>query len=335
MDRLFIMPINLLIGALIFSCTLILSGCGSSDGKKSSEAPPVTPITGKAGDGTLSAVVNDIRVEFGLPAMAVVLVHDGQLIEMAATGMRADNRDIAVSTEDKWHTGSLTKSMTSTLAAVLVKQGVINWHTTIADVYPELVGVMNNQYESIRLDQLLSHTSGMRANTPTLFDYHNSSLDIEIQRQKMLEEALVLSPEVSPGKYLYSNLGYMVAGAMMERVTGTSWEVLLENNVFNTLAMANSGLGVPDVQADFTQPVGHIYQGSGWQAQHIDNPSVLGPAGTVHSSLDDMGKYISVHLAGLRGNDVSGFLSAAEFSKLHTASNNSGYAMGWIVADGS
>ncbi|WP_019026853.1 serine hydrolase domain-containing protein [Colwellia piezophila] len=320
---------------LVFLNLLVLSGCGESEGIKVSEPLPDRPATGQAGDGTLQDVVNYIRIEAGLPAMAAVLVHNGQIIEMAVSGFRSISSTTAVSVEDKWHLGSLTKSMTSTLAAMLVKQGIINWDTTIADVYPELSGIMNSHYENVRLEQLLSHTSGMRANTPTLNSYHNSSLDIEGQRQKMIEEALVLSPEVNKGEYLYSNLGYMVAGAMMERLTGTSWELLLEQNLFNTLAMTSSGFGVPDAQGNLTQPVGHLAQGVGWIAKNDDNPAVLGPAGTVHSTLEDMGKYIAAHLSGLRGNDVVGLLTGAEFTKLHTAAKNPGYALGWVVTDGA
>ena len=89
---------------------------------------------------------------------------------------------------------------------------------------------MNVKYENIRLEKLLSHTSGMRANLPGVNSYQNSSLDIESQRQKMAEEALILRQEVEQGNFRYSNFGYMVAGVMMERVTSTSWETLLENN---------------------------------------------------------------------------------------------------------
>jgi CubicO group peptidase (beta-lactamase class C family) len=310
----------------------ILSGCGGGNGKKISEPlPNEKPATGQAGDSNLSQIVDYIRIDSGLPALAAVLVHDGQIVEMSAQGSRKIGSDIAVTGEDKWHLGSLTKSMTSTLAALLVQQGVINWNTTIADVYPELLGVMNSEYENIQLDQLLSHTSGMRANIPALNSYKDSSLDIESQRQKMVEEALVLNPEVEEGTFKYSNLGYMVAGAMMERLTNTSWETLIENNLFTNLAMTTSGFGVPDVQDNLSQPIGHLSQGSGWKAKNEDNPAVLGPAGTVHSSLEEMGNYIAAHLAGARGNDVAGLLTASEFSKLHTAAANSDYALGWNV----
>lgn len=324
---------TLILAVFAFSSALILPGCGSSTGKKIADKLPDKPATGQAGDGSLREIVNYIRIDAGLPAMAAVLVHDGQIVEMASTGTRSIKSTAAVSANDKWHLGSLTKSMTATLSAMLVQQGVISWDTTIVDVYPELSGVMNSNYESVRLDQLLSHTSGMRANTPTLDSYRNSALGIEAQRQKMVEEALKLSPEVNQGEYHYSNLGYMIAGAMMERLTGTSWEVLLENNVFNALAMTQSGFGVPDAQGNLEQPVGHLSQGSGWEAKNRDNPAVLGPAGTVHSSLEDMGNYIAAHLSGARKNDVPGLLTAAEFTKLQTASKNPGYALGWAVAN--
>jgi CubicO group peptidase (beta-lactamase class C family) len=312
---------------------ILLSGCGGGDGAQITDSLPEKPSTGQAGDGNLEQIVEYIRISQGLPALTAVLVHDGQIIEMAATGTRAISSNNPVTTQDKWHLGSLTKSMTSTLAAILVKQGVISWNTTVADVYPELSSLMNGQYETVRLDQLLSHTSGMRPNIPTLDSYRTSSLDIESQRQKMVEEALILNPEAEQGEFLYSNLGYMVAGAMMERLTNTSWETLLENNLFTTLGIASSGFGVPGVQNNLSQPIGHVSQGSGWKASNTDNPAVLGPAGTVHSSLEDIGNYIAAHLAGARGDDIAGLLTAAEFNKLHTATENSNYTLGWVIAD--
>ncbi len=322
------------LGFIATALALTLTACGD-EGKKISDILPEKPATGQAGDGNLEQIVEYIRIDAGLPALAAVLVHDGQIIEMAATGSRSINSNKTVTIEDKWHLGSLTKSMTSTLAAILVKQGVLSWSTTVADVYPELSGVMNVKYENIRLDQLLSHTSGMRANLPGVNSYQNSSLDIESQRQKMVEEALILSQEVEQGNFLYSNLGYMVAGAMMERVTSTSWETLLENNLFTNLAMSSSGFGVPDVQGNLSQPVGHLSEGSGWKSNNTDNPAVMGPAGIVHSSLEDMGNYIAAHLVGARGNEVTGLLTAGEFRKLHTAMENSNYSLGWAVTDSS
>jgi CubicO group peptidase (beta-lactamase class C family) len=323
--------------SVVFSFLLLLTACNEGNGKKISDTLPPQPETGQAGDGQLPQIIDYIRIDSGLPAMAAVMVQNGKIIEMAATGGRSINGSVAVTIEDKWHLGSLTKSMTSTMVAMLVKQELFEWDTTIAEIYPELVGVMQTSYENIRLDQLLSHTSGMRANIPNFNKYHGSSLDLEAQRQKILQDALVLSPEVDSGEYLYSNLGYIVTGAIIEKVTGTSWETLLENSLFNSLAMSSSGFGAPDVQNNLTQPVGHASQGSGWKAitsGNTDNPAALGPAGTVHSSLENVGFYIAAHLAGARGNDVDGLLDSSEFTKLHTSMSDANYALGWSVKDG-
>ncbi len=322
------------VATLIVFSAFVLSGCGDSKDHNTSKPLPDKLSTGTAGDGTLKEIVEYIRVDANLPAMAVLLVHDGKIIEMTATGLRSIKHSMRVTDEDKWHIGSLTKSMTSTLAAMLVKQEVMSWDTTIGDVYPELIGKMNSYYADVRLEELVSHTSGMRANFTDVSDDGSHLLDINEQRQKVVEAALLFSPKVSRGDFLYSNLGYIFAGAMMERLTGTKWEVLLENHLFNALDMTSSGFGVPDSQGTLEQPTGHVYHGSTWQPDNSDNHPVIGPAGTVNSSLEDMGKYLAAHLAGLRGNDVSGLLTASEFSKLHTKVKNTDYASGWVVTGG-
>jgi hypothetical protein len=86
---------------LVFFSLIILRGCGGGDGKQIFDTLPEKPATGVAGDGNLPQVVEYIRINSGLPALAAVLVHDGQIIEMAATGTRKINNDIAVTNEDK------------------------------------------------------------------------------------------------------------------------------------------------------------------------------------------------------------------------------------------
>lgn len=323
---------------------LLLTACGGSSVKvkiDEDDLPVIEkPQTGIAGDGSLTDIVKYVRQHHDVPAVAAIMVHDGEIIEQAVSGNREYNKDTAVTLEDKWHLGSLTKSMTSTLAAQLVQQGAIQWDTKIGDVYAELNSEMRDEYQGVTLAQLLTHTSGMRANIPNLGDYHNKNNAITEQRQELVEEALVLTPAVSAGTYLYSNLGYIIAGAMMEKLTGMSWEELMEYNLFSSLEMNDAGFGAPDVKSDLSQPVGHERSGSKWKPVKVtssfiaDNPEVLGPAGRVHASLADMAKYLAAHLQGARGEDVSGFLTAEEFAILHTPAENTNYAMGWVVNTG-
>ncbi|MGK0409652.1 MAG: hypothetical protein ACJASB_001808 [Shewanella psychromarinicola] len=77
--------------ALVLCSIIVMTGCGSGSGEQISDPLPTRPTTGQVGDGNLEQIVEYIRINEGLPALAAVLVHDGQIIEMAATGSRAIN----------------------------------------------------------------------------------------------------------------------------------------------------------------------------------------------------------------------------------------------------
>lgn len=320
---------------------ICLTGWESS---QAAATPGVTPPTGTAGDGNLDTIVEHIRATNDLPALSALMVHDGMVVEKSAMGNRAYGTSPAVTVADLWHLGSLTKSMTSTLAATLVKQGQMRWDMTLAEVYPDLVGRMRTEYETVRLDELLSHTSGLTgdmSDVPGWNDYFFDTSPLTAQRQTFVEKVLTLPPKAQRGTHLYSNAGYIVAGAMMETVTGSDWESLIQTNLFQPLGMINTGFGPPDTQGALAQPVGHAFEDGQWIPVDpafepiADNPAVLGPAGTVHSTLVDIAPYIAAHLAGARGHNVAGLLSANEFNKLHTPFPNTNYALGWGVYNGA
>lgn len=320
---------------ILVAISFALVNCNDSD---DSSGPTISkPETGFAGDGRLDLIVDYFRQQNNLPALAATMVHDGQIIEKSAMGKRSAASNILVTVNDQWHIGSITKSMTSTLAALLVKNGFIRWDSTLAEVYPELVGTMRPEYQSVRLDELLSHTSGLPLDIPDFVSYYTDKRDLSVQRQEVVEKALVLTSTTTRGVYEYSNLGYIVAGAMLEKVTGSSWETLIQVYLFDPLSMTQAGFGAPDTKGTLAQPVGHYEELGTWHpvdpsVENIsDNPPVLGPAGTVHVSLDDMAAYLALHLKGLRGETVDGFLTGQEFAKLYTPFPNSTYALGWVV----
>ncbi|MCP4271454.1 MAG: beta-lactamase family protein [Gammaproteobacteria bacterium] len=334
-----------IIHLLLVSTLALLTACGGSntnqEGPQSPE-PSEKPATGIAGDGRLDLIAEYIRDENSLPALAAVMIHDGEIIEKTAVGVRAIDRSIAVTEDDQWHIGSITKSMTSTLVAKLVSEGIVDWDTTIADVFPEYVGLMLPAYEDVRVDQLLSHTSGLpvhMSEIPGWDNYFTDQRDPVIQRQEIVEIALQLTSTANRGQYEYSNMGYTIAGAMLERMTGISWESLMQNYVFEPLLMHSAGFAAPDTLGTLAQPVGHIFDNNQWIAvdpaieEISDNPVAMGPAGIVHGSLDDMAAYAALHLKGQRGEAVDNFLSAEAFSKLHTSVENNNYSLGWNVTE--
>jgi CubicO group peptidase (beta-lactamase class C family) len=129
--------------------------------------------------------------------------------------------------------------------------------------------------------------------------------------------------------YAYSNNGYIVVGAMLEAATGTPWEELVRQKVFEPLGMTRAGFGAP-VARNPDHPCGHVPGGPDGSDRPVriggDNPAPLGPAGRVHMPLADMARYLAAHAS--RSVD---FLSTESWETLHTVPFTGNYAMGWVA----
>jgi CubicO group peptidase (beta-lactamase class C family) len=321
------------VAAWLLLFTLVACGGDGGSGPPPKKAPPPPPV-GTLGDAQLGALLEWARDSQDVPAVGVVVVRHGEVAEVAVTGTRSAHGKIAVTTEDQWHLGSLTKSMTATLAALLVEDGVIAWDTTPADVWPELAGNMHANFRGITLRQFLSHTSGMKRDDDWSGASDGGAEPVEQKRREWAARLLSGAPVTTAGQFSYSNVGYVVAGAMLETRAGAAWETLLATRVFAPLGMTSSGFGAPGTRGRQDQPLGHLSTPRGFvpvePGRNADNRKAMGPAGTVHVSLADFARYLQAHLAGAQGS--AGLLSVESFDTLHSAVAP-GYALGWSTHD--
>lgn len=271
----------------------------------------------------------------GAPGAAVGVWDDGTAA-CASAGVRAAGHDAAVAEGDLWHLGSLTKSMTATLAARIVARGEMDWSDTVGEHLGAALTDLAPGAEQITLEQLLSHRAGL----PRNFQFSDrdpvfprAGDDVRKARlayaRALLTEPLLTRPESA---FLYSNAGYVVAGAMIEAATGESWEALLRTEVFEPLGLESAGFGPPGAVAVIDQPRGHRADDSGTlhpvaPGPAADNPPLLGPAGTVHMSACDVLLYGSVHAVR-----PEAYLPADLWQTLHRdrgGDADGGYALGW------
>ena len=326
------------------SILVFLTACGGGGSSAAPQPPPTgggpgippSPIDpGFLGDGQMNELVATIRDRRNLPALAAIIVAEGQIADQAASGLRSNTVGAAVTTADRWHIGSITKSMTATLAAILVEQSVISWDTTPLDIWPEFVTTMHPQYQSATIVDLLSHQAGLRLavdEIPSLVQVFDEAPGSVIDKRRLwAKELLELAPANARGSFLYTNAGYIIVGSMLEAVTGTEWETLMTDQLLGPLGMTNTGFGAPGIRGLFVQPLGHIEENGSLVAvppgSNADNPRALGPAGTVHTTLSDYAQYMFAHLEGERG--IPGLVTAETFRFLHTPVRNSSYALGW------
>ncbi|HYE60610.1 MAG TPA: serine hydrolase domain-containing protein [Phycisphaerales bacterium] len=278
----------------------------------------------------VSEVLEPLRETGELPALAVVVTRGREVLAQGVTGVRKAGDETKATMDDRWHLGSCTKSMTATLCAVLVEEGKLRWDSTLGEVFPDVE--KHERWKSVTLEQLLAHRAGVVANLPRPGEWLAAE-GVRAQRQTAVREVLAKEPLHEPGtKYLYSNAGYVLAGAMAEKVCDEAWEDLMRERVFEPLGVRTAGFGPPGRKREVDQPWGHRRDGS---PTRTDNPAAMGPAGTVHASLADWGRYIAQHTGGHRADRPAGtwLLKPETFARIHRAYEGPGndYGFGWGI----
>jgi len=290
-------------------------------------APGIADSEGSDGldASAFTQALEAIRAANGVPAMAAFVLRGDSILERATVGTCTAKGRTPVGGDAQWHLGSNTKAMTATVAGMLVEEGLLSWDSTIGEILGEFAPNMDLEHRDTTLAMLLQHRSGIAANIHWF--------DAPEDRLACAAEILSASPESERGEFAYSNAGYVVAGAMMEAVTGRRWEDLMVEKLFEPLGMKNTGFGAPSRPG---APWGHGDGLFGWKpkdpaARNSDNAPVIGPAGTVHATLDDYARFIAAHVRGARGD--GGIVSAELFRTLHTPAADGDYSLGWIAVE--
>jgi CubicO group peptidase (beta-lactamase class C family) len=272
-----------------------------------------------------------LRAQSHAPAMtAAAASRDGRRVSFV-DGRRSALVDTPATTQDRWHLGSCTKSMTATLVALAAEAGAVSWDDTVGAVLGAAVPDVRAEYRDVTFRHLLSHRAGLQANIPldSLIAFSRENADPRADRIAYARLALAQTPHAPKEQaYLYSNDGYVLAGAMLEARLGATWESLIRERLFAPLGMQGAGFGAPGVAGRLDEPVGHsagnaIAPG----APSTDNPAVLGPAGRVHARCDDVLAYLAAH------RDRSALLRPESWALLHTPPFGGDYAMGWMVTE--
>lgn len=259
-----------------------------------------------------SALVAESRAKHIAPAIGAVWAGaDGTV----ATAMHGNLPSLAM---PRWHIGSCTKAMTATVFGRLVDRGLIEFDTTLGEVFPERVDQMARAFRTMPMHAFLSHSSGIARDpaASTFRALRRSTASPRAQRLFLVAEALREQPKPERG---YSNLGYILLGAVIERVTGQSWEAALTRDVMIPLGIARFGFGPPDP----AHLIGHKRVGKIWWPVRSDNPEAYGPAGRINLALVEWGRFLRAHFAG------SSLLSETTRQRLHRPAQN-GFAMGWL-----
>jgi CubicO group peptidase (beta-lactamase class C family) len=302
---------------------------GQSRGKRKKGIAPARTVI--EADQRLNRVLDPVRDAHHLPGLIGAIMAGGQVSTIGAVGIRKIGSKEPFQVTDSVHLGSNTKAMTATLIGMLVDSRKLSWQSTFRDVFPEIGPELHPQFQSATLSHLLTHRAGLprdaewwrlAGNTPTE------------QRRSVLATVLMAPPASKPGsRYVYSNVGYVLAGLIAETVADESWESLMRRRLFEPLGMNSAGFGSPAQPGPVNQPWGHRRSGEDVRPTLEDNMPVTWPGAGVHCTIPDWAKFAALHVDGARGK--AKLLKPATFQALHTAPPGFDYAGGWLVAERS
>lgn len=279
-------------------------------------------------DGTLSDLLEPIRAQYQLPALGAAIVKDGKIVAQGAVGVRVLGMDIPVTQEDRFHLGSDGKAMTATLAGMLIDESKLRWDSTIGEVLGTVLPDLKPKFAAITLEQLLSHTSGIPSDTEDIMKLYFSSdafdYTLTAYRLHMISEWNAAHDLSMPSgsAFQYSNLGYAIAGAMIEQASGKPWEVLITTRIFEPLGLKSAGLGPQATFGKYDAPIGHSVDADGkvtprpWGLS-ADGPAVVGPAGIAHMNVADFATWAGWN--GGEGKRGPALVKPETLKRLHQA----------------
>jgi CubicO group peptidase (beta-lactamase class C family) len=230
--------------------------------------------------------------EWELPGAAIAVVKDGRVLLARGYGVRELGKSAPVDAQTIFDIASLTKSFTAAAIGALVDDGTVSWDDPISRILPEVEFADPYLTANVTLKDLLAHRSGLAAaNGPTF--------TAVLPRDRLLRLVRYVEPSAPfRARYVYSNLGYTVAGEAGARAAGTTWERLVTERLLRPLGMTRTTTDFAGAPRLGNLAVGHALFGGKLRPVPRGDASRThtAPAGAVQSSAADLATWMILHL---------------------------------------
>lgn len=267
-------------------------------------------------------LVDSLRTNWRTRGVAVAVVKDGEVIFSEGFGYRDLETHLPVTSQTVFSIGSVTKSFTALAAALLVDDGSLALDTPILQMVSDFALLDECAKSRGTMRDLLSHRMGFSAYLDHVW------LLGDLSRSELF--ARLHSVGTTAGfreRFQYSNVGYATAGTVIERLSGVRWETFVADRILLPLGMKRSGFSLPDLnqQADVALP---YRVEDGWPVRvpfvgsiAFERVEVVGPAGSLRSTADDLAQWALLHLPGGPATAGRGLVSDTMLRELHAPQN--------------
>ncbi|WP_372745184.1 serine hydrolase [Lutibacter sp.] len=294
----------------------------------------------------IDSIMDDAMSKFNVAGCAISIVKDGKIVYSKGFGVKSVKTKSPINQHTIFAIGSNSKAFTAAALAILVEDGKLKWDGKVKDYIPEFK--MYNSYvtENFNIQDLLTHRSGLGLGAGDLMIFPDGS---DFTMNDLLSSFQHFKPTSAfRTQFDYDNLLYMVAGEVIKRVSGMTWEDFISKRIFQPLNMNNSYPALNKIKdnSNFANP----YNSNSGILIELPNfkPMINGAAGGIYSNIDDISKWMLLHLNnGKYGENLQNSLftqkSQREMWRIHTVieaeknphynSHFSGYGLGWFLSD--
>ncbi len=227
-----------------------------------------------------------------VPGIAIAVVYNNSVIYSAGFGVKLEGTNNTVTAETVFQLASLSKPVSSTIVAAVVSKGGIAWDSPVNS--PTTIAEYSDSWisDKLMLSDTFSHRSGL---------YGLTGDDLEIvnyNRSTILSRVKYMAP-IGPFRvsYAYSNYGLTLGAEAAAASTGKAWEDVAQEYLYGPLNMESTSSRYSDFTQETNRAALHIPDGNGsWTQSPARNPNAQSPAGGASSNVDDLGKWLQLHL---------------------------------------
>jgi len=283
------------------------------------------------------AVIDQTLKDFMVPGLAVGVIADDQVVWAKGFGFRDVDNQKPITSKTLLAIGSCTKAFTTFTLATLADEGKLDWDKPVRSYLPDFK--LYDDYATLHITprDLVTHRSGLPRHDMMWYNNHKWSRAEFVRRLRYLEPNKELRET-----FQYNNLMFLTAGYLVEELTGNTWEHAVQARILTPLGMTATNFSVKDSQktADYALP--YKEDEDKLELMHFRMIDVMGPAGSINSNVEDMNRWMRVHLNEGKLGDKQ-IIKPTALDELHTPqmvirgvpkdaefSPNS-YAMGWGV----
>lgn len=243
--------------------------------------------------------IDSFMKDWNIPGMALGIVYKDQLIYAKGYGYRDIENKLPFNATTLFPIASNTKLFTATAASMLVEEKKLSLDKPVRNYMP-LLNFSNDELDAkVTLRDMLSHRTGLPG-------YNGVWIASPLTRKELVEKVMYMKPQLGFREgYIYNNMMYAAAGAVMETVTGMSWEEITRKTIFQPLQMDASCFTNDEMMKKGNFAYAYFEPDSTGKLQnltYVANSDALGPAGTIKSNIEDMSHWMIAQLNGGKYN---------------------------------